>query len=409
MWGTVLLSLIVSSTDIPKLPAREKLQKFCIEEVGKLAAIKSPSGSREGLDAIALVLKEKFETLGFDVEWNFDARSFTATSRTKNPRKTILLVNHIDTVFEVSHRFADVKLITDPSILQRVGLYGPVLSGPGVSDAKGGIVLLESLIRLFQGSNLSDQIQWKVFLAADEETSSRASRESLHAYAAGADLALVFEAGWYDLETQTPSFPKHMGGNFHVGIKIEGPEQHSAMSYNQSRNTNDVLFQIGSEFESLRKHKTIWPNVNHAKGESKTNVTTPLSTLRASIRYANESDEKTIEEFIERIKNKFNFPDFTVSYETKYSWHPQVITSERASFILTEAAKAAGQKIPTPGVAITRGAGAFLTARGIDALDDMGPYGEGFHGENEILFIGSFYERLELLKHIVLKLLEPLP
>jgi glutamate carboxypeptidase len=265
--------------------------------------------------------------------------------------------------------------------------------------------MIESLVQLFETSDLSKQIRWKIFLAGDEETASRRSRESLKAFAKESDLALVFEPGWFDFESETPRIATKVGGNLHLSIVVEGSESHPALAEGLGLNTNDVLASIVLELNSLRTHG-ISVNVFETSGLSKPNVTTSSSKLRVSIRYPQKTDALLIEKFLRRLEKKRYPEGFKVSFNSRTAWKPQTITINGALKLLSRAAKNSGQKAFKPSLTLARSAAAFLSAQGIPTLDNMSPYGEGFHSADEVLYVGSVFDRLKLLRALVLELLK---
>lgn len=344
---------------------------------------------------LARVLRKQ----GFSVDWNYSKRSLAAVSKKRNARKTILLVSHFDTVLgrDKKQHPAIVSSTADAP-------YQPYVRGPGAADNKGGIVMIEKLLEVFRGSSLNEQIEWKIFLAADEEIGSRISNEHLREFASGADFALVFEPGWYDSELQSIFIPVRSGGNLHISFRVTGEEMHPAISNLQGRNTNDLAADLISEISKLRvPGRSV--NVYYMKGLSKKNVTTPLTEFEIAIRYSQIEEKKEIAIRLAEIAARYSAYPFEVTFEIQSKWDPQWISSKKAVAILNRAAANTGQSL-IPSVALARGAGGILGPLGIPTLDSMGPYGAGFHGPNETLFAGSFYERLQLLREIVLELIK---
>ncbi|MDT9627847.1 M20 family peptidase, partial [Escherichia coli] len=86
-----------------------------------------------GVKAVADMLRPEFEALGFTVSWKpMDqvkrAGHFIAVHKGKAGTTKMLLIGHLDTVFEPDSPFQTFKR------------EGDWAAGPGVGDDKGGVV-----------------------------------------------------------------------------------------------------------------------------------------------------------------------------------------------------------------------------------------------------------------------------
>lgn len=149
------------------------------------------SGSRNiaGNKAMAAMLRPEFESLGFRVDWlpmehTGRAGHLVATHGGKPGGKKLLLIGHIDTVFEADSPF------------QTFARKGDVATGPGVADDKGGIAVMLAALRAMQAAGTLKDANIVAFLTGDEEESGSpqdAARKDLIAAGRAADAALDFE------------------------------------------------------------------------------------------------------------------------------------------------------------------------------------------------------------------------
>ena len=79
------------------------------------------------------------------------------SNRAGAPLRALLCI-HLDTVYPPDHPFQKVSR-----------LDGHTLRGPGVADAKGGLVVMLTALRALERSELSRNIGWEVVLNTDEE------------------------------------------------------------------------------------------------------------------------------------------------------------------------------------------------------------------------------------------------
>lgn len=149
------------------------------------------SGSRNiaGNKAMAAMLTPEFESLGFTVRWipmeqTGRAGHLVATHNGKAGAKRLLLIGHIDTVFEADSPFQTFRREGDKAM------------GPGVADDKGGIAVMLASLRAMKAAGTLKDANIVAFLTGDEEESGSPqseARKDLIAAGKAADAALDFE------------------------------------------------------------------------------------------------------------------------------------------------------------------------------------------------------------------------
>jgi len=155
----------------------------------KLVNVNSGTLNIAGVTKIADMLRPEFEKLGLKVSWTPMAEigragTFVAT-RQGGKGKKILMIAHLDTVFEPDSPFQTFKRT------------GESVEGPGVSDIKGGIVVILDALQALKEAGLLDKANVTVFLSGDEEKPGQplaTARRDLIAAGKASDLALDFEA-----------------------------------------------------------------------------------------------------------------------------------------------------------------------------------------------------------------------
>jgi glutamate carboxypeptidase len=149
------------------------------------------SGTRNmaGVKAVADMVKPEFEQLGFNVEWKpmqaaGRAGHLIATHAGKKGGKRMLLIGHLDTVFEADSPFQ--KFVRD----------GDSGHGPGAGDDKGGVVVILMALNAMKAAGTLDNANIQVVLTGDEEDAGSpqsVSRADLIAAGKWAEVALDFE------------------------------------------------------------------------------------------------------------------------------------------------------------------------------------------------------------------------
>lgn len=180
----------------------------------------------EGVRAAGAMYAEAFENIGFDTHWidmpeDMGRGGHFVATREFGPGPHILLIGHIDTVFEPFSAFQTFKR------------DGDIARGPGIQDMKGGnAVVLYAMRALIEAGEIETG-KVTVFFTGDEESAGSPldiSRRDLIDAGKAADVALNFEGGsnaWavtgrrgssnWKLETSAPQ--AHSSGMFsdHVG------------------------------------------------------------------------------------------------------------------------------------------------------------------------------------------------
>ncbi|WP_298172248.1 M20/M25/M40 family metallo-hydrolase [Novosphingobium sp.] len=195
--------LPVSAFAAPALTAPDKRMVATVEanEARDLALLEKMvnqnSGSRNiaGVKAVAVMVRPEFEALGFTVKWlpmeqTGRAGHLVATHTGKPGAKRLLLIGHLDTVFEPDSPF------------QTFTRRGDFASGPGVADNKGGVVAMLAALRAMAAAGTLKQANIVAYLTGDEEDAGdpqSAARADLIAEGKKADVALDFEGLARDL------------------------------------------------------------------------------------------------------------------------------------------------------------------------------------------------------------------
>ncbi len=159
----------------------------------KLVNINSGTHNLEGVRAVGKIMMAQLDQLGFKVRWvPMDEVHRAGTLVAEHPcpdpgkcGKRMLLIGHMDTVFEKSSPF------------QAYSVNGHIATGPGVNDMKGGLVDMLYALKALAAAGVLKQMDITVVLSGDEEAHGEpaeiARRDMLEA-AKHSDVALEFEA-----------------------------------------------------------------------------------------------------------------------------------------------------------------------------------------------------------------------
>jgi glutamate carboxypeptidase len=155
----------------------------------KLVDQNSGTMNLPGVTAVGRIMRAELEPLGFTVTWKAQdavkrAGHLIAVRRGRPGAKKLLLIGHLDTVFEQDSPF------------QKFVRRGAVAEGPGAGDDKGGMVVMLAALRAMQAAGTLKDADISIMLSGDEEDAGdprSASRADLVAMGKAADVALDFE------------------------------------------------------------------------------------------------------------------------------------------------------------------------------------------------------------------------
>jgi glutamate carboxypeptidase len=143
----------------------------------------------EGVAAVGEMVRAELAPLGFEVRWvdmhvTGRAGHIVAVHRGNGRGKRILLIGHLDTVFEPDSPF------------QAFARAGDRATGPGVGDCKGGDVVLIAALRAMQAAGTLRDADIMVVMTGDEERPGApiaVARRDLIEAGRWADVALEYE------------------------------------------------------------------------------------------------------------------------------------------------------------------------------------------------------------------------
>jgi glutamate carboxypeptidase len=150
--------------------------------------INSGSLNFAGVRKVGDIFRAQYDSLGFTTHWVDGAafhRAGHLVAEHPGPGPKILLIGHLDTVFEPDSPFQQFKMLNDSTA-----------TGPGVIDMKGGDIIALYALRALKDAGLLDRMNVTVVYHGDEEESGAPlslARKTLIDAAKGATAALGFE------------------------------------------------------------------------------------------------------------------------------------------------------------------------------------------------------------------------
>ncbi|TWT29915.1 hydrolase [Blastopirellula retiformator] len=302
--------------------------------------------------------------------------------RAESPLQAVLAI-HLDTVYPVDSPFQTVTC-TDEQI-----------AGPGVADAKGGLVVLLYALLAFERyveASGDTRLGWRVILNSDEEIGSPCSAELFGRYAAGADFGMVYE----------PSLPNgdlvgERGGSGNFSIIARGRSAHAGREFDQGRNAVVAAAEVARQLHALNGR---WPgatfNVARIDGGSPYNVVPDVAVVRLNIRYPRPELETEISAALAKICGAAG-DGITLQQEGQFSAPPKLLSLPQEA--LLQQFQQCGQSLGI-GLEWQRSGGVCdgnrLAALGVPNVDTLGVRGGNIHSTGEYMWRASLAERAKL-------------
>ena len=193
-----------------------------VELLERLVKQNSGSLNLAGVEEVGRMMSAELQSLGFQVRWiplpeTGRAGHLVAVHKGNGKGKRMLLIGHLDTVFEPDSPF------------QHFVLKGDKAEGPGVGDNKGGMVVMVSALRAMQAAGTLKDADIEIVLTGDEEDSGNPigiARRDLIEAGRRADVALDFEGLSQENGLDMGSIARRSSGTWEV--KASGKTGHSS-------------------------------------------------------------------------------------------------------------------------------------------------------------------------------------
>jgi glutamate carboxypeptidase len=359
-----------------------------------LCDMNSGSENVEGLERVAAWLQDYFDPIGTPCQrialsnfqylnddgvsieqatgpalrWDWASRTERISPSEKKP---LLLTIHYDTVYGPLHPFQRCK---------REGDFRMV--GPGVIDAKGGIVVLRYAAIAASRFLCDSSLRFSVVLTPDEEIGSPASTQLWTRICREFGFGLLFEPSMSDRSLVST---RKGTGNF--VFKIEGQAAHAGRNFQAGRNAiahAALLIRDLHELNGERENVTI--NVGRIQGGGAVNVVPDLVVLRVNVRVANGDDQAWVETQVRQIAERYDTHEtgFRVHVEGGIHSPPKPLDPTAGPWMrwVEEEGTKMGTSIhwkPSGGASD----GNKLQAFGLPNIDTLGPDGDGLHSDQE--------------------------
>jgi len=356
-----------------------------------------------GVKTVGDMMRAELEPLGFKVQWIDMAKAgraghLVATKAGKKGSKKLLLIAHLDTVFEADSPFQTFVRNGDKAV------------GPGAGDDKGGMVVIVSALRAMHAAGTLKDASIEIHMTGDEEDAGdpiNIARAPLIAAGKAADVALDFEGLSIENGKDMGVISRRSSNSWK--LEVSGVTGHSSLIF-------DNTYGDGAAFELVRilhRFRTELPEQNltfnvglvaagqevnfdndgvRVSAKGKTNIIPGLAVARGDFRTLSEEQSA-------RVRTKMldivaaSAPKTTATISFDPGSYPAMAPTQGNKALLANLNAVnrdlglAEQPVLDP---LKRGAGDIsFVANDVDGLVGLGVYSKGDHAPGETVDLVS--------------------
>jgi glutamate carboxypeptidase len=386
----------------------------------QLVNINSGTMNFAGVEQVGMLLKQKYDALGFTTQW-LDGSEFgraghliaTYESTSHPDAAKILLIGHLDTVFAKDDDFQTITALANDRI-----------AGPGITDMKGGNVIMLAALQALQKQGVLQQLNIKVVMTGDEESSGKPlslSKKAIIDAAIWADIALGFEDGDSNIATAVTS----RRGSVSWALSVKGKPAHSSQIFTDE-NGDGAIFEtarILNEFRVQLQHEkllTFNPGLiaggtrviqqgdkSNYSAFGKNNVISKDTLVRGGIRAVSPEQLERAKVIMQNIVSEnLRHTSAVLAFQPGYPPMAQTLANLDLLALYSQVSEDLSYgKITAVNPRNAGAADISFAASHVDmSLDGLGLMGSGGHTKNEVADMSSFAKNMHKAALLIYRL-----
>ncbi len=377
--------------------------------------------NHEGVRAVADALIPAFAELGFEARWVPEPDALNRSGHLVAERVAddpagarLLLIGHLDTVFEEDSPFQAFQVLDDTTV-----------RGPGVEDMKGGDIAILYALRALDAVDALEGATIRVVMTGDEEDPGRPlseARAALIDAARESDLALGFESG-DAIDGEEVGVVARRGATKWL-LRVSGRRNHSSTIFSDDVGAG-AIFEAARILDGFYSHVrgerylTFNPGVilggtdvtydsEEVRGAvaGKTNIVAQEVVVQGGIRTISQEQLARAQDAMRAIVAQ-HLPHTDASIEFDEGYPPMPPTEGNVA--LLEALSAVSEDLGYGPIAPhdpgARGAAdVSFVAPFVDAIDGLGPHGDGGHTTEETMDVRTLPRAIARAAVLMLRL-----
>jgi glutamate carboxypeptidase len=414
LFGAELVTADLTELENKIIAIAERDKESAIALLARTVNINSGTMNHLGVKAVGEVFAEEFQHLGLTTTWhdmsevNRAGHLFAETAGESGSR-CLLLIGHLDTVFELDSPF------------QKFDRQGDHATGPGVNDMKGGDVVILYALKALKEVGVLDDLKLIVALIGDEEKSGSPksiSRYHLIEASKRCDIALGFE-----IATSLNAATVARRGSSGWRLDVSGKRAHSAGIFNDevgsgaifeaARILNQFHEQLtGEEYLTFNPGVILGgtdvdydPSQNKGGTFGKTNVVSQSVVVHGGLRTISPAQEASARARMKAIAENNHLPK-TSAQITFQDGYPSMPPTEGNMAVLANLSGVSVDLDQGEVVAFDPGkrgaADVSFVAGYVDVIDGVGAEGNGAHTLDESIDLATLpllIQRAAILIH----------
>ncbi|MGA3190229.1 MAG: M20/M25/M40 family metallo-hydrolase [Bryobacteraceae bacterium] len=366
----------------------------------QIVNINSGTLNPAGVRKVAEVLRPRFEALGFTCKFipmeEVHRAGHLVCERHGSHGKRVLLIGHMDTVFEPSSPF------------QKFERKGDIAVAPGSADMKGGLMIILSSLKALHSVGALDGTNITVFLTGDEEKAGdplTISRRDLIEAGKHNDAALEFEAGVRQAGHEMASIARR--SSYSWVLKTSGKTGHSAGIFGESG--FGAIYELARILDAFRvelREPDLTYNVGlitggatasydaataSAEATGKSNIIPAAAEAVGDIRTVTDEQYQRVRKKMQEIVAKhLKGTSAEIEFKDGYPSMPATDANKALLSELNQVNRALGADVMEPFDPSRRGAGDLsFVAPYVASISGLGAYGSGGHAPGETIELAS--------------------
>ncbi|HEX8570371.1 MAG TPA: M20/M25/M40 family metallo-hydrolase [Caulobacteraceae bacterium] len=354
-----------------------------------------------GVEQVGRMMRAELEPLGFQVRWIPQSQvqragHLVATKKGSGRGRRMLLIGHLDTVFEPDSPF------------QQWTRRGDLVEGPGVNDMKGGMVVMLQALRALHATGALKDADVTVVLTGDEERVGRPhsiSRADLITAGRANDVALEFESLARREGRDHGSVARRSSSGW--SLRVAGKQGHSSGIFTEGAGAG-AAYELARIIDAFRRElpepsltfnvglmaagttAELDPTGTALTASGKTNVIPPVALAQGDIRTLSEDQTARVRAKMQAIVAR-SLPR-TSAEITFTDGYPAMAPSTGSRALLAEL-NGVNRDLGLPEMPeldpALRGAGDIAFVGWMPGLIGLGIYGQGAHAPGEAADLSS--------------------
>jgi glutamate carboxypeptidase len=400
------------------LRAAEAEAPAAIDLVERTVRVNSGTLNAPGVRRVGELYRPLLESLGFSVRWvelpaSMKRGGHLVAERKGSRGKRILIIGHLDTVFEPGSDSQTTRRDSD-------SLYGP-----GAADMKGGNAIALHALRALDGAGALDGAAITVFFTGDEELPGEPvaeARRSLIDAARQSDVALDFEALVTDSTGEWVTIARR--GQSTWNLEVTGRGAHSGGVFSEETGAG-AIFEAARILDAFYSEVRGEPGATFSPGiivggtdvafdeeryqgtaSGKDNIVARSAVASGDLRTLSNESLSRVRERMRAVASQ-HLPQTTAKITFRDAYPPMAPTdaNRRLAEQLNQINRDAGYPAMQLLDPLRRGAADIsFVAEHVDGLSGLGAEGSGGHTERESVSLESFPRQISRAALLIYRL-----